>query len=70
MMETSEFYKMYCEKKYYDEFNGQELLKHVQERINPNILHIEKEFNAFFNMILRQKPCIYIYLGKLLFKFS
>lgn len=49
----------YCESKYYQEFDTEKLLKEVQEKLNPSISRVEKEFQSVFHKLLHEEPCNY-----------
>lgn len=51
--------KLYCELKYYSEFDSTQLLTDIQNRINPSITSIEKEFQFIFNKMIFTEPCSY-----------
>ena len=49
----------YCTTSYYNEFDSLQLLTTVQNRIDPSVTSLSKEFQFIFHTMLNADPCTY-----------
>lgn len=52
-------FKEYCKTKYYLEYNSEELLREVQEKVSSDVTSIEHEMTYIYHKILSTDPCYY-----------